>query len=286
MSSPITLFAPLGALPDVGTPATRVPHTARESDTVAPPSRSAEVDWSGTPGPGAAHQPTDLHATDANAGIALAQTAGAALDRVTGALRGMRALASHAGTASPDERPALEQQFEALGAAVRRVLEETQADGRPIFGSGAGSTAFRVGADGAHRITVNTHDLLGHDALQAVTTGPQASLAEPRVVPPALAEHLGNVIAELDLAAAHVADERGALATAELRFDAALAEMLDAARDGAAHGRTLADAGSAASTAQALSGQIRQDPGAAVFALTSPAPLRVLGLLAPGSSIP
>lgn len=283
MTSPVTLFAPLGALQDVGTLATPTPRLAPQGSGAASTSHSARVDWSGDPGTGTPRQPADMQLAQANDGIALAQTAGNALDRVAGALRGMRALAGRAGTAEPDERATLEAQFQALGAAVRRVLEGTRSDdGRAIFGADADTITFRASNDAEQGITVTTHDLLGNDAVRAVTSGTPSGIGDLQLVPPALTEHLEHVMEQIDGAATVVEAERSALATTELRFDAALAEMLDAAQEQALAGRGISSSSGAASAAQALGGQIRQDPGPALFALASAPPLRVLGLLTPG----
>ena len=281
MPSPITQFAPLGMLQDAGSLVAPVSRAAQDSGSgISGAGRSAEVSWSGTPATTMATR-EDVYAANANDGIALAQAAGATLGQAANALRGMRKLAHQAGGAPTDQRAALDARFQALGAAVRHALESAQINGRTIFGADAGSTSFRVGpgADRDSLVTVTTHDLLGSDALQAVTNGGRTSRLEAQMVPPALTEYLDNVIEQLDQAVAQIDDERHALTVTELRFGAALGEILDAAQDPSQSRVTIGDARSASSATQALAGQITRSPESAAFALGGVTPLRVLGLL-------
>lgn len=211
---------------------------------------------------------------NANDGISMAQTAESALGSVTDSLQRMRELAIQArnSTNSADDKSSLNEEFEALGKEIQRVIAGTKFNGQNILaGEPAAGFTFQIGAntDAQDTITVTIADLTSGDIDDAVNgtaiTGDAAAIK--------------TVIDGLDDAIDQVNSERAALGATQSRFDAIITNLQSAVENQSAARSRIMDADFAAETANLSRSQVLQQAGNAMVAMANQAPQQVLSLL-------
>jgi flagellin len=185
---------------------------------------------------------------NANDGISLAQTAEGALGKIGDNLQRMRELAVQSAndTNSTTDRAALDEEYKALAAENKRVIDNTKFNGQALLsgtGGTSGSFTFQVGANTSadNQITVTTTDIA--TSINAITTA------------------------------------RSQYGAVQNRFDSVISNLQVASENQAASRGRIMDADFAQETANLSRGQILQQAGTAMVAQANQLPQGVLSLL-------
>jgi flagellin len=216
---------------------------------------------------------------NANNGISLAQTADSALASVGDSLQRMRELAVEArnSTNSSSDQDSLNQEFQALGAEVARVIGGTTFNGTAILAGGAGTLEFQVGANVTSNdaIAVGTANLSTDSTIMAIeNAGGSGSIGSTVSF-----ASLGSVVTALDSAINDINSQRATFGATENRFNAVVSNLQSAVvNQSAAEGR-ITDANFAQETANLSRAQILQQAGTAMVAQANQLPQGVLKLL-------
>ena len=207
---------------------------------------------------------------NANDAISLAQTAEGAIGKVGDLLQRMRELAVQSANATngTDDRINLNAEFEQLSAEVTRTLGNTRFNGVNVTGTGAGTLAFQVGANGVDRVTVTTTNLAAATSIASVILDDVLSAA-----------NASTAMASIDTALGVINTERAMYGAVQNRFEAIISTLqVTAENQSAARGRIM-DADFAAETANMSRAQILQQAGTAMVAQANQLPQQVLQLL-------
>lgn len=209
---------------------------------------------------------------NANDGVSMSQTAEGGLGKVADILQRMRELAVQSAntTNSTDDRASLDEEFQALGAEVTRVIDSTSFNGQKILAGDAGAKTFQVGADNdvTNQITVTFADLSADVSITTVTAGDVTDVANSQAA-----------MDDIDAALDKVNTERAKLGATQSRFDAVISNLqISAENQSAARGRIM-DADFAAETANLSRAQVLQQAGNAMVAQANQLPQSVLKLL-------
>jgi len=207
---------------------------------------------------------------NANDAISLAQTAEGAIGKVGDMLQRMRELAVQSANATngTDDRINLNAEFEQLSAEVTRTLGNTRFNGVNVTGTGAGTLAFQVGANGVDRVTVTTTNLAAATSIASVILDDVLSAA-----------NASTAMASIDTALGVINTERAMYGAVQNRFEAIISTLqVTAENQSAARGRIM-DADFAAETANMSRAQILQQAGTAMVAQANQLPQQVLQLL-------
>jgi flagellin len=111
---------------------------------------------------------------NANDGISLAQTADGALSSMSDMLQRMRDLAVESANATnSSDNAELDQEYQALGKEITRVITSTKFNGIAVLSGGAASLDFQIGADNSadNVINIAVTDLSASTAITDVTGG-------------------------------------------------------------------------------------------------------------------
>ncbi|TCP15588.1 flagellin [Crenobacter luteus] len=113
-------------------------------------------------------------------GISMLQTADGALSEVSNILLRMKDLATEAanGTASTDDQTALKAEFDALGAEMTNILDNTKFGGETLLSGGklASAVTFQIGASAAETMEVDVSAALTAAETVPTTIGAAADI--------------------------------------------------------------------------------------------------------------
>jgi flagellin len=214
---------------------------------------------------------------NANDGISLAQTAEGALGKIGDNLQRMRELAVQSAndTNSATDRAALDEEYKALAAENKRVIDNTKFNGQALLsgtGGTSGSFTFQVGANTSadNQITVTTTDIA--TSMGSATQGAAATLG-------ATAATARTAMDAIDTAINTITTARSQYGAVQNRFDSVISNLQVAAENQAASRGRIMDADFAQETANLSRGQILQQAGTAMVAQANQLPQGVLSLL-------
>ena len=214
---------------------------------------------------------------NANDGISLAQTAEGALGKIGDNLQRMRELAVQSAndTNSATDRAALDEEYKALAAENKRVIDNTKFNGQALLsgtGGTSGSFTFQVGANTSadNQITVTTTDIA--TSMGSATQGATATLG-------ATAATARTAMDAIDTAINAITTARSQYGAVQNRFDSVISNLQVASENQAASRGRIMDADFAQETANLSRGQILQQAGTAMVAQANQLPQGVLSLL-------
>jgi flagellin len=244
---------------------------------------------------------------NANDGISLAQTAEAALGKISDNLQRMRELAvqSRNGTNSDTDRSFLQKEFNQLQKEIGRIINATTFNGQQIlYGDPLNpptSTEFQIGANAtvddvveissvilngtAQDPTVVDENTSAADALATAYT--DLSLGSAGIAigggdstgTPVTVDNVDQAIDVLDFSLNSVLEKRAEFGAIQNRFEAVISNLQVATENQSAARARIMDADFAMETANLSRAQILQQAGTAMVAQANQLPQQVLQLL-------
>lgn len=218
---------------------------------------------------------------NANDGISMAQTAESGMGNITETLQRMRDLAvqsANFGAVSLDDRKKLQTEFAQLGSEVKRIVQNTEFNGKKILNGSLAKVNFQVGANVAtdNQISINVSNLLTTSGVSQVITmaasgaGGIGSVTSTRV---------RSVISAIDGAIAKVDKFRSTLGAVQNRFTTTIANLQSSIENQSAARSRILDADFATETSNLSRSQILQQAGTAMLAQANQSSQTVLSLL-------
>jgi len=217
---------------------------------------------------------------NANDGISMAQTTEGAMGTITDTLQRMRDLAVQAknfGAVSSSDRQKLQTEFKQLGDEIRRIIGNTEFNGKKVLNGSLKNANFQVGAGTAtnNQISITISNLASMSGIkQLASASPLTSIGSG-----ATSTKVGSAITMIDLAIQKIDEGRSKLGAVQNRFMATIANLQSAIENQQAARSRIMDADFATETANLSRGQILQQAGTAMLAQANQAPQGVLGLL-------
>jgi flagellin len=245
---------------------------------------------------------------NANDGISLAQTAEAALGKISDNLQRMRELSvqSRNGTNSDTDRSFLQKEFSQLQQEISRIISATTFNGQQILYADdptqATSTSFQIGANAtaddivdidsvalngdpevagnvssttAGYVTVATaYTALKDDGSKGIAIGGDDGAGGTVDV-----DDVDDAIAVLDFSLNAVLEKRAEFGAIQNRFEAVISNLQVASENQSAARARIMDADFAQETANLSRAQILQQAGTAMVAQANALPQQVLQLL-------
>ena len=177
---------------------------------------------------------------NANDGISLAQTAEGALGKIGDNLQRMRELAVQSAndTNSASDRIALDEEYKALAAENKRVIDNTKFNGQELLtgaGGTSGSFTFQVGSNTSadNQITVTTGNI--ETAMGSNVQGAAATLGTD-------AASARQAMDDLDTAIDAITTARSEFGAVQNRFDSVISNLQVASENQAASRGRIMDA--------------------------------------------
>ncbi len=217
---------------------------------------------------------------NANDGISMAQTAEAGMGNITETLQRMRDLAvqsANFGAVSLDDRKKLHTEFQQLGSEVKRIIQNTEFNGKKILNGSLAGVNFQVGANvvSDNQISITVSALLGTSGVSqviamAASNGGIGSVTSIRV---------RSVISAIDGAIAKIDKFRSTLGAVQNRFTTTIANLQSSIENQSAARSRILDADFATETSNLSRTQILQQAGTAMLAQANQSSQTVLSLL-------
>lgn len=219
---------------------------------------------------------------NANDGISMAQTAESGMGAITDTLQRMRDLAVQAanfGAVSLDDRKKLQTEFKQLGAEIKRIIQNTEFNGKKIL-NGSLKGNFQIGANTAadNQISVTVSNLLsvGGNGISAVIAAAASGSAGIGSV---ASTRVRSVITFIDNAIKKVDNFRSTLGAIQNRFTTTIANLQSSIENQSAARSRILDADFAMETSNLSRTQILQQAGTAMLAQANQSGQSVLSLL-------
>lgn len=219
-------------------------------------------------------------ARNANDGISMAQTAEAGMGNITDTLQRMRDLAVQAanfGAVSLDDRKKMHTEFQQLGAEIKRIINNTEFNGKKILNGSLKGANFQVGANVAvdNQISITVSNLsitsgISQVVNMAASAGGIGSVTSTRV---------RSVISAIDGAIKKVDKFRSTLGAVQSRFTTTIANLQSSIENQSAARSRIMDTDFATETSNLSRSQILQQAGTAMLAQANQSAQSVLGLL-------
>jgi len=215
---------------------------------------------------------------NANDGISMVQTADGALSTITDTIQRMRDLsvqAANTGAVGSGDRQKLQTEFAQLGAEVKRIIQNTEFNGKKILNGSLVNANFQIGANTAtdNQISVTVSNLASVNSLSALfgnmhSIGSNATPANVR-----------STIDAIDTAIKHIDTFRSNLGAVQNRLTATITNLQSAIENQTAAKSRIMDTDFAAETANLTRSQIIQQAGTAMLAQANQTTQGVLQLL-------
>lgn len=215
---------------------------------------------------------------NANDGISMAQTAEAGMGTMTETLQRMRDLAVQAANTaavSRDDREKLQAEFKQLGSEIKRIIQNTEFNGKKILNGSLYHANFQIGANTAtdNQISIHVSGLLGYSGIKAMTgSGLSIGSAAGSVL-------VRSAISAADLAIKKIDNFRSTLGAIQNRFSTTIANLQSSIENQSAARSRIMDADFATETANLSRSQILQQAGTAMLAQANQVTQGVLQLL-------
>ncbi|MDX8126175.1 flagellin [Methylomonas sp. BW4-1] len=215
---------------------------------------------------------------NANDGISMAQTAEAGMGTITETLQRMRDLAIQAANraaVSGEDRQKLHTEFKQLGAEVKRIIQNTEFNGKKILNGSLKNANFQIGANTAadNQISVTVSDLLAVTSLSALF-GNKHSIGSA-----ATSGNVRSAINAIDTAIRRIDTFRSNLGAIQNRFSTTISNLQSSIENQSSARSRIMDADFAAETANLSRSQILQQAGTAMLAQANQVTQGVLQLL-------
>lgn len=218
---------------------------------------------------------------NANDGISMAQTAEAGMGNITDTLQRMRDLAvqsANFGGTSVDDRKKMQTEFAQLGSEVKRIIQNTEFNGKKILNGSLANVNFQVGANVStnNQISIQVSALLGTSGISQVIAmaasgdGGIGSVTSARV---------RSVVSAIDGAIKKVDKFRSTLGAIQSRFSTTIANLQSSIENQSAARSRIIDADFAVETSNLSRTQILQQAGTAMLAQANQSSQNVLSLL-------
>lgn len=244
---------------------------------------------------------------NANDGISLAQTAEAALGKISDNLQRMRELAvqSRNGTNSDTDRSFLQKEFSQLQMEISRIVSATTFNGQQVLYADdpavSGSTSFQIGANATADDVVDISSValngtpqdpstvsdttVSYDVVATAYTalsggtGGIAIGGDDSAGDPVTVNDVDEAIAVLDFSLNAVLEKRAEFGAIQNRFEAVISNLQVATENQSSARARIMDADFATETANLSRAQILQQAGTAMVAQANTLPQQVLQLL-------
>lgn len=224
---------------------------------------------------------------NANDGISMLQTAEGAMDEIANALQRMRELAVQAanGTVNDTDKASLNDEYQALGAEINRIVEATTFNETPLL-SNTTPINLQVGYQSdppTNQVQISFADLSALTSVDDLDTVDDTDPSNPVTV--AGANNIGSeagALAALDLLDADIDTVSGARAdigALQNRLESTIRNLANVVENQSAARSRIRDADFAVETANLTRTQILQQAGTAMLAQANAIPQNVLQLL-------
>ncbi|MDO4681543.1 MAG: flagellin [Lautropia sp.] len=213
---------------------------------------------------------------NASDGISLLQTAEGAMARISDMGQRMRELAVQSANAtnSDTDRAALNEEYQALGTEIKRLIEGTEFNGIRVLGQGI-ALDFQVGADAGDQIEVILQGQLGRTHFSHVV-GNNTATPPP---PISSADGARDALGKLDRMLNESNSVRAEFGVLQNRFEAIIQTLQIEAENHAAARSRIMDADFARESAALTRAQVLQQAGTAMLTQANALPNNVLSLL-------
>lgn len=218
---------------------------------------------------------------NANDGISMAQTAEAGMGNITDTLQRMRDLAvqaSNFGAVSNSDREKLSTEFKQLSAELKRIIQNTEFNGKKILNGSLSGVNFQIGANTAvdNQISVNIQDLLKASGIGSVASigagGYSIGSGATSIKARSAIDVIDNAIRKVDTF-------RATLGAIQSRFSTTIANLQSSIENQSAARSRIQDADFAVETSNLSKSQILQQAGTAMLAQANQSGQSVLSLL-------
>jgi flagellin len=216
---------------------------------------------------------------NANDGISMAQTAEAGMGTITETLQRMRDLAVQAANraaVSGSDRDKLQTEFKQLGSEVKRIIQNTEFNGKKILNGSLIGANFQVGANTAadNQVSVTVSDLIKVTSLSALFGTAGYSIGSG-----AASTKVRSAISAIDTAIKRIDTFRSNLGAIQNRFMTTISNLQSSIENQSSARSRIMDADFAAETANLSRSQILQQAGTAMLAQANQVTQGVLQLL-------
>ncbi|MBM3109056.1 flagellin domain-containing protein [Pseudomonas arcuscaelestis] len=219
---------------------------------------------------------------NANDGISIAQTAEGAMQEQTNILQRMRELAiqSRNDSNSPEDRLALDKEFQSMLEEINRIAASTELNGKKLLDGSADEMVFQVGSN------ANTNNQISITLSAAMaTTGTNAAFSSLNGLTITGADSAAAeatftaAISAIDEALQTINDTRADLGAAQNRLTSTVNNLQNINENAEAARGRVQDTDFAAETAQLTKQQTLQQASTSVLAQANQLPSAVLKLL-------
>lgn len=215
---------------------------------------------------------------NANDGTSMAQNAEAGMGTLTETLQRMRDLAVQAANraaVSSDDRQKLHTEFKQLGSELKRIIQNTEFNGKKILNGSLVGANFQIGANTAadNQISITVSDLTKVNSLSALF-GTKLSIGSM-----ATSNNVRSAINAIDSAIKKIDIFRSNLGAIQNRFSTTIANLQSSIENQSAARSRIIDADFASETANLSRSQILQQAGTAMLAQANQVTQGVLQLL-------
>ncbi|AMK77772.1 MULTISPECIES: flagellin [Methylomonas] len=216
---------------------------------------------------------------NANDGISMAQTAEAGMGTITETLQRMRDLAVQAANraaVSGSDRDKLQTEFRQLGSEVKRIIQNTEFNGKKILNGSLIGANFQVGANTAadNQVSVTVSDLIKVTSLSALFGTAGYSIGSG-----AASTKVRSAISAIDTAIKRIDTFRSNLGAIQNRFMTTISNLQSSIENQSSARSRIMDADFASETANLSRSQILQQAGTAMLAQANQVTQGVLSLL-------
>ena len=206
---------------------------------------------------------------NANDGISMVQTADGAMSTLTDTLQRMRDLsiqAANSGAVGTSDKQKLQTEFAQLGAELKRIIQNTQFNGKSILNGSLAGANFQIGANTTtdNQVSVTVSNLTGVSGLSGLFANNFSigSMAGSNFV--------RSTINAIDTAIGKIDTFRATLGAMQNRFTATISNLQSAIVNQTAAKSRIMDTDFAAETANLSRSQIIQQAGTAMLASGQP----------------
>ena len=210
---------------------------------------------------------------NANDGVSLAQTGGAAMSEITNDLQRLNELAVQSANGTVQDRSGLQSEADQLTQEISQIVQTSKFAGVHLLNSSA-SVTFQVGQDGSasNQISVNGIDLTGLNSYSAsLTATGRVDISSASAASAAISSIQGDIKS--------VAKDAATFGAIQNRFQAVISNLTSAAQSLTSARSRITDANFASETAKLSRAQILQQAGVSMVAQANQQPQVALALL-------
>ncbi|AMK77767.1 MULTISPECIES: flagellin [Methylomonas] len=216
---------------------------------------------------------------NANDGISMAQTAESGMGAITDTLQRMRDLAVQAANraaVSGSDRDKLQTEFKQLGLEIKRIIQNTEFNGKKILNGSLQGANFQVGANTTtdNQVSVTVSNLEKVNSLSALFGAAGYSIGSG-----AASAKVRSAISAIDSAIKKIDTFRSTLGAIQNRFTTTVANLQSSIENQSAARSRILDTDFATETSNLSKTQILQQAGTAMLAQANQSGQSVLSLL-------